>query len=190
MSIGSPYDRGALQEKFATLILECKGSASERQVAKVCANALANVETWTPSAVIFDGLKAYCNDSFSKIQESTLPISRALSFALARAGYHDSLQRKIDLLLNDKDLYEMDSQELDIYYGSYANQILTIRDHLDDRHRKGVMRANDTSRLLRLRERVDGSLRELVVDLLRQSGAALIAAGLDRQGIDIINQNR
>lgn len=186
ISIGLPFDCGELQEKLGTIVLECGTSPSERKVSAICANALAKVDIWQPAALTLQRLQNYFNIGISSDPFDLQMTLSPLAFALAKMGIQDAIRSTIDLFLTDTAFGNFDFNEISAYYGDDLNQVLSICDHFKERRRTGLMVANDTHRLLRLRDRSEGPIRKTVLSLLRQSGAALIAGGLEHHGAKMI----
>lgn len=186
ISLGFPCERAELQSMIATVIVDSGVSDSDIAVASICANALAAVADWRPDALTLERLHSHFDNRISKDPFGDLTLLSPLAFSLARMGYNGPIQRIIDLLLKDTELGKLDFEIISSYYGDELNQIMSICSHFEDRKRVGLMVAHDTHRLLRLKDRTEGRLRDTVVQLLRQSGAALIAGGLEHQGLQII----
>lgn len=159
-------------------------SDREPKVAGILSTLLStNIDLWQPTARMVCTLESICHDLIVDGNWTRVALIEPLAFAVAAKGHADVHRQFLKRFLEDRHWRETIVDRDKQYYETLGARVAAIRRHWRDPIRAGLLRANDTARLIDLLLSMGNTLgtsassRASLIDLLDQNAHILASCG-------------
>ena len=120
-------------------------------ISGILSTILSNsINLWNPSPSTISKLQDLCKKAIKSNDWSQVAAVEPLAFAISGKGHPNVHRNVLDRLIGSSSWREADAARINKYYGNIGNEIAAIIRHWNDQSRNGLLKANDTARLIDL----------------------------------------
>ncbi|MFL6387946.1 MAG: SIR2 family protein [Terriglobales bacterium] len=149
----------------AEYLIQEKWTAKDARTFAVLISGLMN--RWAPNSKVVRELDRRCRRASN--DPAQIAVFEPVAFALAHKGFPDHQAVFLNAAVQDMEMRRAHVQQTLVYYPTTAEQLGAVQRHMADSRRSGILRANDTARLLTLLQFEWSEVTKRVLPLLDRS---------------------